>query len=124
MYWLLQFAGTYNLLAGFSMMVFYSEGFKMLAIKKPPLMLPVQLVGMMVALFGVGYHMVASRPLENRSVLTLGFLSKLFGSALGVGYVALGKIQPMFLVVLFFADIIYLPFFWIIMRRLARIAKE
>ena len=122
MWFLLRFAGIFNLLAGFSMIVLYSEGFKLLGLKKPPLMLPLQLVGVMVGLFGVGYHMVASRPLENRNVLVLGFWSKALGSALGIGYVVLGKLPLMFLPVLLFADIAYLPPFYVIMRRLKRIA--
>lgn len=124
MWFLLRFAGTFNLLAGFSMCVLYSEGFHMLGLKKPPLMLPLQLVGVLVGLFGVGYHIVASNPVENRNVLMLGFWSKLLGSVLGIGYVALGKLPPVFLALLFFADIIYLPPFWLIMRRLYRIARQ
>lgn len=124
MYWLLRFAGTFNLLAGFSMLVFYHEGFKLLGVPKPDLVMPLQLVGILVALFGMGYHLVAGNPVENRNVLTLGFLSKLLGSALGIVYVAKGKLPPEFLAMLFFADIIYLPPFWLIMRRLYRIARE
>lgn len=120
MYYLLRFAGSYNLLAGLSMIVFYHEGFKLLGLKKPELLLPLQLVGMMVGLFGVGYHLVASAPLENRNVLLLGFWSKALGSALGVYYVFDGKLPPVFLAVLFFADIIYLAPFWAILRHLDR----
>jgi small multidrug resistance pump len=78
----------------------------------------VQLVGILVGLFGVGYWMVAWNPIENRNVLLLGFLSKLLGSVLGLGYLALGKMPLIFLPVLFFADIIYLPPFAMILRRL------
>jgi len=119
---LLRFVGGYNLLAGLTMLVFYHEAFKVLGVPKPQLMLPVQLVGILVGLFGVGYLLVARNPIENRNLLTLGFLSKALGSALGVGYVVLGKLPPMFLVVLFFADIMYLPPFWVIMRRLYALA--
>lgn len=124
MWYLLRFAGTFNLLAGFSMIVFYHEGFKMLGVPKPDLVMPLQLVGILVALFGVGYHLVAGNPVENRNVLTLGFLSKFLGSVLGIYYVAKGKLSVQFLGMLFFADIIYLPFFWIIMRRLYRLAGQ
>jgi hypothetical protein len=124
MRWLLRFVGCYNLLAGFAMIVFYHEGFKMLGIDKPNLMLPLQLVGMLVALFGVGYLLVANNPLQNRNLLLLGFCSKALGSALGVGYVALGKLPVEFLILLFFADIMYLPPFVVILRRLYRIAWE
>lgn len=124
MRYLLWFTGGYNLLAGLTMIVFYHEMFKFKQVPKPELLLPIQLVGVLVGLFGVGYLMVAFHPLLNRNVLLLGFLSKLFGSLLGIGYVALGKLPPEFLIVLFFADIMYLPPFVIILRRLYRIATE
>jgi len=122
MRFLLYFAGIYNLLAGLNMVVFYHEALRFLEIPKPQILLFLQLVGILVALFGVGYLMVARNPVENRNVLLLGFLSKLLGSVLGIGYVALGKLPITFLVLLFFADMIYLPPFFVILRRLYRIA--
>ncbi len=121
---LLRFAGCYNLLVGINLTVFYHEMFKTFGLPKPNLIMYVQLVGILVALFGAGYLMVASRPLENRNLLLLGFLSKLLGSMLGTGYVLLGKMPPVFLFVLAFSDIVYLPFFWVILRRIYRIADE
>lgn len=118
MKYLLWFVGGYNILAGISMMVFYHEGFALLDLPKPELLLPLQLVGVLVAIFGVGYWIVAYNPVENRNVLTLGFLSKLLGSVLGVGYLLLGKLPLLFFPILFFADIIYLVPFAMIMRRL------
>jgi hypothetical protein len=119
---LLNLVGGYNLLAGLTMMVFYHECFKFIGVPKPHLMLPVQLVGILVGLFGVGYLIVARNPVENRNLLVLGFWSKALGSSLGIGYVLLGKLPPVFLVILFFADIMYLPPFWIIMQRLKALA--
>ncbi len=124
MRWLLRFVGGYNLLAGLTMMVFYHESFKLLGVPKPQLMLPLQLVGILVGLFGVGYLLVASNPIENRNLLMLGFWSKALGSALGVGYVLLGKLPLIFLVILFFADIVYLPPFFVIMRRVYGLAGK
>ena len=124
MKYLLWFVGGYNILAGVGMMVFYHEGFVLLDLPKPELMLPVQLVGILVGLFGVGYWLVARNPIENRNVLLLGFLSKFLGSLLGIGYLALGKMPLLFLPVLFFADIIYLPPFLLIMRRLYRWPRD
>ncbi|MGD0900627.1 MAG: hypothetical protein ABR915_22575, partial [Thermoguttaceae bacterium] len=72
---LLRFAGTFNLLAGASMICLYHEGFKLLEVRQPGLALPVQIMGILVALFGVGYHMVANRPIENRNILVLGWWS-------------------------------------------------
>jgi small multidrug resistance pump len=124
MRYLLWFAGCYNLLVGLNLVVFYHEAFKTLKLfgEKPELMLFVQLVGVLVGLFGVGYIIVARNPVENRNVLLLGLLSKGLGSVLGIGYVALGKLPPEFLVLLFFSDIIYLPPFAVILRRLYRAA--
>jgi small multidrug resistance pump len=122
MFYLLCFAGTYNLLVMLNLLVLYHEVFKTLGMTKPELMLFVQLVGILVGLFGVGYLLVARHPVENRNVLLLGFLSKLLGTLLGLGYVALGKVPLVFLVLLIFSDIVYLPPFLVILRRLYRIA--
>jgi hypothetical protein len=121
---LLIFAGGYNLLVGLNLCVFYHEMFKFFALPKPSLIMYVQLVGVLVALFGIGYWRVAARPIQNRDLLLLGFLSKLFGTLLGTGYVLLGKMPPIFLVILIFSDLVYLPFFWMILRRVYRIADE
>ena len=123
MSYLLRFAGCYNLLVGFGLMVLYHEVFKTIGLPKPDLLMYVQLVGILVALFGVGYWMVALNPIENRNVLMLGFLSKLFGSVLGTGYFMLGKMPPIFMVILIFSDIVYLPAFVVILRRLYRLNR-
>ena len=116
----LRLAGTFNLLAGASMICLYHEGYELLGVPKPELVLPVQIMGILVALFGVGYHWVASRPVENRDLLMLGFLSKAISAAAALAYVAAGRLPWGFAVVVFFADVIYLPPFWIIWRRLKR----
>jgi hypothetical protein len=124
MRFLLRFAGTFNLLAGAAMISLYHEGYALLGIPKPQLVLPVQVMGILVALFGVGYHLVAGNPVENRNILTLGFLSKLISSLAAYVYVFRGQITPWFGVVVFFADVIYLPFFWVIMRQLYAAARQ
>jgi hypothetical protein len=121
---LLWFVGGYNILAGVTMLCFYHESFKVMGVAKPQMNLPIQLVGMLVGLFGIGYWLVAANPAENRNLLVLGFWSKLLGSALGVYYVAAGKLPLAFLAVLFVSDVAYLPPFYLIMRRLARLAAE
>lgn len=121
---LLWFVGGYNLLAGIAMIGLYHEGYKLLGVEKPHLNLPVQLVGILVGLFGVGYWLVAANPIENRNVLMLGFWSKALGSLFGVYYVVVGKLPLFFLAVLFVSDIAYLPPFAIILRRLYRLAAQ
>lgn len=119
MYWLLRFAGTYNLLAGLTMLVFYHECYRVIGEPKPHLVLPIQLVGMLVALFGVAYHLVANNPLANRNLLLLGFWSKLLGSLLAIYTVMVRhQLGYGFLAIVFFADMIYLPPFWTILRHL------
>ena len=60
----LRIAGTFNLLAAAAMISLYHEGYRQLGIPKPQLVLPDQIMGVLVGLFGVGYHMVASHPIE------------------------------------------------------------
>jgi hypothetical protein len=116
----LWFAAGYNLLAGIGMLCFVHEGYKLLGMHKPELNLPVQVVGMLVAVFGVGYALVARDPVGNRNVLLLGFLTKLLGPLLCLGYVAIGKLPPIFIAVLLVSDLMYLPPFAMILVRLRR----
>ena len=61
MHGVLKFAGVYNIIAGLSMMIFYHEGFKSLGLPKPEFNMPIQLVGVLVAIFGIGYLLVDRR---------------------------------------------------------------
>lgn len=110
-------AAVYNLIAGFSMMIFYHEGFQALGLEKTSFNLPIQLVGMCVALFGVGYWIVSRDPIENRNLLLIGLLSKAIGPLLAVRYILRGQLPIWILIVFFFADLIYLLPFWIIYSR-------
>ncbi len=113
----LRLAALNNVLAGVGMIIFYHEAFKLLGVPKPELNLPIQLVGVLVLLFGIGYWWAASDPVANRNVLLLGTWSKLLGSVLGVYYVARGDLPAVFLALLLVADVVYLPLFYAILRR-------
>ena len=117
---ILKFAGYYNIVAGLAMVIFYHEGFRALGVPKPEFVLPIQLVGVLVAIFGVGYLIDERNPVENRNIVLLGFLSKLLGPLLAIMHIASGSLPIMMLAVLFFADGIYLIPFWIIYRQLSR----
>lgn len=123
-------AAVYNVGAGFAMMIFYHEGFAGLGLEKTSFNLPIQLVGMCVALFGIGYWITSRAPVENRNVLLLGMLSKLLGPLLAIRYILRGDLPVWILIVFFFADLIYLVPFWLIYSRCrslaiqARIASE
>jgi len=124
MRYLLRFAGIFNLLAGASMICLYHEGYKLLGVPKPQLVLPVQVMGILVGLFGVGYLLVAATPVENRNILMLGFWSKALSSTAAMYYVIVGKLPWSFVPVLFLSDVVYLPFFYVIFRRLDRMAAQ
>ncbi len=124
MKFLLRFVAVFNVLAGLFMLIGYHETYKIIGMEKPEISFPMQLVGILVALFGVGYYLVAKNPIENRNLLALGFWSKFLGSCLGTGYVILDKLPLSFVAVYFFADVIYLPPFYLIMRRLYALARE
>ncbi len=120
MTFVLRFAGVFNTLAGFGMVCFYHEGYELLRIAKPEQVLPVQVTGVLVALFGIGYLLVAGNPTGNRNILTLGFLAKGICGSIALVHVAIGNFPWWFGVVVFFADIIYLPPFLIIILHLYR----
>lgn len=124
MKFVLRFAAVFNLSAGLFMLIGYHETYQIIGMNKPDRSFPIQLVGILVALFGVGYYLVAKNPIQNRNLLMLGFWSKFLGSCLATGYVVLGKLPPQFVAVYFFADVIYLPPFYLILRRLYTLARE
>ncbi len=124
MRFVLRFVAFFNVGAGLFMLIGYHETYKIIGMPKPEISFPIQLVGILVGLFGVGYYLVAKNPVENRNVLMLGFWSKFLGSCLGTYYVVRGQLPYQFVGVYFFADVIYLPPFYLIMRRLYAIARE
>ncbi len=122
MSWLLRFAGCYNLLVGLSLVLFYHELFKTLQLAKPSPVMFVQLVGLLVGLFGAGYLLVARAPLANRNLLWLGLWSKALGCCLSFYHVARGDLPPLYVPIVVLSDLVYLPPFFLIARRLDRLA--
>lgn len=124
MKFLLRFVAIYNLSAGLMMVFGHSATYALLGIGQPESNFPIQLVGVLVGLFGVGYYWVARDPLANRNVLLLGLLSKTLGSIVGLCHVATGGLPPRFLILLFFSDVMYLPPFWLIYQHLEKVAAD
>ncbi len=120
MHVLLKFAGYYNLVAGLAMMILYHEGYKILGVPKPEFVLPIQLVGLLVAIFGLGYLLVDREPSLNRNVLWLGLLSKAIGPMFALPWIFDGTLPLAMLAVLFFADTIYVWPFWKIYQTILR----
>ena len=117
-HFVLRFAGWYNLVAGCCMLFLYPQFYRWFELQLPAFAMPLQLVGVLVGIFGIGYLMTDRNPLDNRNVLFLGFLSKLIGPAVSLIYVGNGMLPLSFLFVLFFCDTIYLWPFWNIYRKL------
>lgn len=125
MKFVLRFVAVFNISAGALMTLGTNGAYQMIGMPDPEIDFPMKLVGILVALFGYGYYLVARHPLDNRNVLFLGMLSKGFGSLLGIYYMLRGKLPFLpFFPVLFFADIVYLVPFWLILRRLDRVTAE
>ena len=116
----LRFAGWYNIIAGLVMIIMYPQGFNLLGLPKPEVALPIQLAGVLVAVFGVGYLMVDRRPIENRNIVFIGLLSKSLGPLLAFYYIAIGTLPLVMIPILFFADLVYLIPFWMIWKRLGQ----
>jgi hypothetical protein len=125
MKFLLRFVAVFNIAAGAQMTLATKWTYWTIGMEEPKLDFPMKLVGILVAIFGYGYYLIARHPLENRNVLFLGMLSKGFGSVLGIYYILRGKLPFLpFFPVLFFADIIYLVPFWLILRRVDKLSSE
>ncbi len=123
MHFVLRLAGWYNIAAGLAMMIFYHEGYRLLGIAKPELTLPIQLVGMLVAMFGIAYLTVDRNPLENRNLLRMGFWSKTLGPILATGYIIAGVLPWSMLPVLLVADVVYLYPFYRIDQRIGQLSQ-
>lgn len=123
MRFVLRFAAVFNLCAGANMVFLPELTYKLIGMKAPEIDFPIQLVGLLVGLFGVGYYQVARSPIEQRMLLRLGMWSKGLGSVLATYYVIRGHLPLRFVAVYFFADVIYLVPFWLILQRLDNLAR-
>ncbi len=123
---LLRFAGVFNLLAGAGMICLYHEGFRMLGVEKPATGPARPGDGHPGGALWRRLSLVAANPVENRNILLLGFWSKALSSLAALWYVTPWAAHPLplwFAGVVFFADMIYLPPFYVILRRLSRLAR-
>ena len=121
---LLRFVACFNVGAGLMMLFGTRYAYRMIGMTKPDINFPLQLVGILVALFGWGYYLVARDPIRNRNVLMLGLWSKALGSVLGTYYILIGRLPWTFFFVFLFADIVYLPPFWAILKRIDSVEVE
>jgi hypothetical protein len=124
MRWVLRVASGYNIAIGITMLCFYHEASKIIGMTRPEPIIFFQLAGLLIGLFGVGYWLVLCRPVQNRDLLWLGFWSKLLGPLLSVYHVVRGDLPWVFLPLVVFSDLVYLPLFYVIGKRLNRLAAR
>ena len=111
MFYLLAFAGVYNILWGSAVVLFPNVFFEVLDMEPPSYTMIWQCVGMIVGVYGVGYYAAAYRPLVHWPIVLVGFLGKIFGPIGFVYYLAIGELPLRFGAILIFNDLIWwVPF--------------
>ncbi len=104
-------AGVYNLLFGFICIFFPSLIFETLGIQSPDYIALWQCIGLLIAIFGVGYLVVYGDPHKHWLVVLLGLMGKL-GAALGFIYTQIAGTLPFeFIYLVIINDLIWIPFF-------------
>lgn len=106
-------AGLFNVLAGCLGMVFPTYGLKFasgLEIGAPSVLFTFFMLSFAVALFGVGYFMVAFNAASNRGLVVVGVIGKIsFPVMVLYGY--LNEMATLEFMVLIFGDLIWAGFF-------------
>lgn len=124
-FYTLLLAGLYNILWGTWTVLFPQHAFELLGMELPRYIELWQCVGMIVAVYGLGYISVASDPIKYWPVILVGFLGKLFGP---IGFVMAfvnGTFPLGFGVHIIFNDLIWLvPFFLMLKDILAQNEEE
>jgi len=108
---ILKIAGIYNILWGILVVVFPTKLFEIASIEVINYPMIWQSVGMIVGVYGLGYYMASRNYIQHYVIVLVGFLGKLMGPIGIFWFVAKGELNPAFLVVTFFNDLIWLyPF--------------
>ena len=117
MFYLLFFAGLYNLLWGSAVIFFPNVFFDIAGMARPTYPMIWQCVGMIVGVYGVGYIAAAYAPLRHWPIVLVGFLGKVFGPIGFAWYLAQGAFPLEFGLLIIFNDLIWwLPFGLILWR--------
>ncbi|MCU0429048.1 MAG: alkyl hydroperoxide reductase [Cytophagaceae bacterium] len=122
--YLLKAAGVYNVVWGMWVLFFPQSFFSLCGI--PLINYPEiwQSVGMIVGVYGIGYWIAGDQPDQQWPLLLVGFLGKLFGPIGALWNIAQGKLEPCFFWINVFNDLIWLPFFFIILLHTYRKNKQ
>ncbi|GAB3907730.1 hypothetical protein [Mucilaginibacter boryungensis] len=107
-------AAIYNLCLGIIISIYP----QLLLFGNPPtnfLLIILRCVGMLVGVYGIAYWFASRNPQRYWPLILVGFIGKFLGPVGAVYYVYLGQLQPNFLWVNVWNDLIWLlPFAWVI----------
>jgi peroxiredoxin len=120
---LLKAAGIYNIIWGSWVVLFPISFFHWFNLPSPIYPMIWQSVGMIVGVYGIGYYIAAYNPQRYWPLIFVGWLGKLFGPIGAFYYLMAGKLTPWFLLHNLTNDLIWLPFFTVILYFVARNAQ-
>ena len=101
-------AGLYNIIFGIFTILEPSLLFGLIGIADAPYPFVWEMIGMINAVFGIGYVIGSINPIRNWPVLFVGFLSKLFGSIGFLYFAYRDQIEPSYGYNVFTNDIVWL----------------
>lgn len=113
---LFSLAALVNLAVGVGMAVTPAEVAVQLGVTGPGAPYVITMVGMMIAVFGVGYAIVARDPTRNRGVAWIGIVGKLGAAGLAAAQFAQGLI-PQSTFVLGMGDVVFAALFALFLWR-------
>jgi len=108
-------AGLYNICWGTWVVLFPEQSFVLHGMELPRYIEIWQCVGMIVAVYGIGYIAASSVPLDHWPIILVGFLGKIFGPIGFLIAINKGTLPLSFGINIIFNDLIWLvPFFLIL----------
>lgn len=118
-------AGLYNIIWGAWTIIFPQQAFELLGMELPRYLELWQCVGMIVAVYGIGYIAAASDPIKYWPIILVGFLGKIFGPIGFISALVKGTFPLGFGIHIIFNDLIWLiPFFLMLKDTLAHSDEE
>lgn len=113
----LKAAAVYNILWGAWVVIFPTHFFELTGLSLPTQLTIWQGMGMVIAVFGLGYWIASYSPLTQWPIVLVGLLGKIFGPIGFVFNYLTDKVEPQFGYTLLTNDFIWwIPFFLILKR--------
>lgn len=111
----LQIAGVYNAIWGSAVVLFPLYFFDLANLEHPKYVMIWQGLGMVIAVYGLGYYIASFNPLKHWPIILVGFLGKIFGPIGFLLHVLQGTLPWSVGVTIITNDVIWwLPFGWML----------